>query len=274
MTGTNEERDVRRAEVWLRRSGGMTQVSPAAWELLVRRLAERRRVGLLCLLPAGVVAGVLIAWSAAEVLLTPTTTIAWPHAYAYLYGVVLAVLGMAEITWEELVARRDRRLAAELPGRVSRSHRVPLRAVLGPLRTAFLGLALGVETAIGAALLGTGPGWLVRSYLVAFTGLCGLVLLGLRRALGRATVAVDATSLALDERLRSEEVFAAIGPLYLFLLALPAPLFAQSAAGWLILPWSLGGMVLLVLHAVARSRHPWPSVAVQVPWPAPGSAAR
>lgn len=251
--------DVQRAQQWLDRTGGLPAVPAVAGDLLTRRLAERRRLGRRWVLPAGAVAALLLLWTLVDTLVSgPTDHRAWQH-FAYRYVGVIAVLGLARLGVLGSVARAERRLAAGLPERVSRGRQVPLREVLGPARWRYLLVALGLEAAGAVALVLVDGGWLAALYVPLLVGVLVLVAVGVRLAVDRPTVAVDAVSLAVDERLRSEEVLLAVAPLSLVVFAFPPVLVAQAPAAWLALPWGVCGIGLAVLWAVVQARQPWTS---------------
>lgn len=87
-----------------------------------------------------------------------------------------------------------------------------------------------------------------------------------RQAATRATIAVDPVSLAIDERLRSDQAFSAASPLFLLMFAFPASV-TGNAAGRLGVVWSLAGMAVFLLWIWAFVSRPWRSARSE-PWTA------
>jgi hypothetical protein len=84
-----------------------------------------------------------------------------------------------------------------------------------------------------------------------------LVVVAVRQAATRATVAADATSLAIDERLRSDEAFAATGPLFFLLLVFPASTIFANSPTWLATMWAVAAVIIAVLRVWGEGRPPW-----------------
>lgn len=268
-------REVARAARWLNRSGGLSFVPREAGDLLAVRLAARRRI-LVRSIPAGI--GLFATMFVLFVLFVHEDgRFAKGLALSELdrrrvlvmggfFGLIIAYKALMQF----FVNRGDRRILAALPRPVGRVGVPPVTVVLGRLRTASL-VVLGVLLAVrAAAAWATGP----APHAVAVTLLL-LVCLGfsgvtVALALRRPTVAVDAASLAIDERLRSGEVFASATPLFLTLIALsgsgsgsgsgagPASgAGAGAGAGLWELLWLfsvIGASVMLLLGSL---RPPW-----------------
>jgi hypothetical protein len=260
MHGTKDARDRRRAERWIARTGGLAYVSEAALDLLARRLAARYRVLLrwtpLLLLPIGVTGVVVVrGFSPAG----SRTDVRWVLAsYALLSALMVLIY--------DRISRAERGIGRTLTQRVSRGTAVGVQTMLGRSRTICLVTTLTAEAALAVVLLWVGTGWLAWTYVAALTVACGLVAVGVKQSATRATIAVDPFSLTIDERMRSEDAFAATGPLYIWMLAFPFETVAQAGRGWLYLLW-LGVFVgTSLLRAWGAARRPWRSLTPRGWW--------
>ncbi len=125
----------------------------------------------------------------------------------------IAACGLMTTLWLvlmlELTRRAERRIAQALPHRVSRGTAVPLRVMLGKVRTTFVVVALAVEVLMAGTWGWLMAGWVAWAFPVLLATNCSLVVLAITRAATRPTLAADPVSLAIDERLRSEDAFAA-----------------------------------------------------------------
>jgi hypothetical protein len=255
MYGTNVDRGARRAQRWITRTGGLVYVSPEAFALLVRRLAARRRVAWWCL-PAWLLAFVVIT---AGTTTEPTLgTAGWTRAFAPRALAGFGVVVIAAAVSAALNARADRRIGETLRHRVSRGTSVSVWTVLGPARVTYALVAFAVDASLGLAIVALQPGWLVSTYLSGLLAVSGFVIVGVWQAASRATLAVDPVSLAIDERLRSEDAFAATSMLTLLLLVIPSSALtnARLEQVWLV---ALVGVACLQLWAY-RGR-PWRTAA-------------
>jgi hypothetical protein len=251
MHGTKDGRNRRRAERWIARTGGLASVSEAALDLLARRLAARRRILLrwlpVLLLPVGVTGVVIVrgfgtAGSRADVR--------WVLAsYALLCALMVMIDGR--------ISRAERRIGRTLPHRVSRSTAVNVPTMLGRARTTCLVTTLTAEAGLALVLLWVGAGWLAWTFVAAFTVACGLVAVGMRQSATRATIAVDPFSLTIDERMRSEDAFAAAGPLYVWMFAFPFETVAQAGRSWLFLLWGAVFVGTSLLRVWGVASRPW-----------------
>jgi hypothetical protein len=253
MQGTKDDRDRRRAERWISRTGGLASVSEAAMDLLARRLAARRRVALrwmpLALVPIGI-AGVAVVRGLSPA--SSSSDVGWVFA-AYALVLVWGVLIYGRISSAE------RGIGRTLPQRVSRGTAVDIRTMLGWARAVCLVTTVTAEAGLAVVLLWAATGWLPWIYAAAFTMAAGFVAVGVKQSATRATIAVDPFSLTIDERLRSEDAFDATGPLYIWMWAFPFETVARAGRPWLDLLW-LGVFVGTSLLRVwgAQSR-PWRS---------------
>jgi hypothetical protein len=245
MNGTKDERDRRRAQRWLTQSGGLSGLSPAAFDLLTRRLAARYRARWQCA-PLFVLAGVVLASTFVDGHALGTG--GWGRSFAARALTAYAVLSVETLLADALTRWAERGIAQTLPSRVSRGTAVPVAMMLGRRRTAFVLAALGLEAMLAVIVLVMRPGWLEWTYLAAFLAASWLVAVGVRQAAARATIAVDALSLAIDERLRSDEAFQATGPLLLLLAAFPSSLAFDNGTTSLGLVWAAATVIILVLR--------------------------
>lgn len=252
MRGTNADRDRKRAERWVGQSGGITYVPPEAFVLLMRRLAARKRSAVQCI-PLVVVAVGIFGATRLNIWSPPTLrggrTVADGTLAAY------AVLAIATVVLNGLIDRAERQIGASLPHRVSRGTAVSIPTMLGRARMTFLICALATEAALGVALLSVHAGWLASTYLVAYVVAGFLVVLGVRQEGTRPTIAMDESSLAIDERLRSEDAYSISIVLLLLLFVFPDT--TAYSPGWLNQVWDLGGVALAGLWVLGLSRRPW-----------------
>jgi hypothetical protein len=261
MSGTKADRDRRRAKRWIARSGGLPWLPADDVDLLVSRLALRRR-GRLQAVPFLLVAlGVIVS-----TLFAGAGSARWAETFALRGLAAYALICAAQIMQGRFTARAERRLASALPNRVSRGTAVPIRMMLGPARASFVAVALVLEAALAVAVLSLRSGWLTWTYLAGFLAACGFVAVGMRQAATRGTVALDPLSLTIDERLRSDDAFAATVPLYLLLFAFPAAAVFGHGHDSLGFAWTACWMVVAVMRPWADTRPPWRPVQARGPW--------
>jgi hypothetical protein len=253
MHGTNS-RSYRRTQRWLAASGVGIELSDQAWGLLSLRLAARSRAVLWCA-PLFLAAVGSLGWAAVPT--AESGTPAWDRRFAACFLLAIGCLAVATIVGNLLGGAAERRIAAGLPRRVSRAAAVPLRVILGGVRCIFLVTAIVLEAASAVTLLITHAGWLAPVYLAAVCAIDAWVAVVLRRAANRPTIALDASSLAIDERLRSLDAFSAAGPLYLLQLAFPASLIFHATPQWLPLPWLVEFAIVSGLWILAQVSNPW-----------------
>lgn len=247
----------RRAGAWLDRSGGLPWVTPAAWSLLVARLqirqaAFRRVLGGLFALWAAV-------WLVVAVVLRPaSSSLMVRFAFGLSLLLVLSVaVGLAGL----LVVQSDRAKGATSEARMARGQTPCLRDVLGWWRCAVVAMTIAIDIVFLAAVWLRYPG---RGGLAVTTILVvGWAAVGVLIAAGlqRPTVAVDAASLAIDERLRSQDVAASL------MLGYLANFFAvQLVEGVYVMPISFAVMLAAITLNMAG--------AVQRRWRPPAPARR
>jgi hypothetical protein len=253
MQGTNEARDRRRAERWVDRTGGLPYVPPAAFDLLIRRLAARRQVAVRCIpyYVAALAVMVSVGFSHAP------GADGLGRAFAVRALIAYAILAFAQVRFHRLADGADRQIAQPLPHRVSRGTAVSRSTILGTARLRIVALAVVVEASLAVVLLLLGDGWLAWTYLVALAATCWFVAARTQRVAARATVAVDPYSLTIDERLRSEDVYNATGLLFLLLYAFPAEAVAGHGHAWLFPVWSVAAIGLQMLWVIGLTSHPW-----------------
>jgi hypothetical protein len=257
MSGTKETREWRRIERWFKGSGPMTNVSDEAFDLLGRRLAARTRAWLTCS-PLLVLSG---AAYISLILRFPSSfddaaEERWTKLYTSRALVAYALLAIATLVANHLTSRAEQRIGAALPRRTSRGAAVPLKMMLGRARLSILVATITIEGALAVPLFVLGYGWFAWSFLAAYLVACALVALGMRQASTRATVAMDPTSLAIDERLRSEDGYRATNPLTSIILAFPAVGLMNGPSPF-ILVWGFGGLAVLLLWSWGLQSRPW-----------------
>jgi len=130
----------------------------------------------------------------------------WQGGWTLRYLVVIVLVQAGALLRHRSVRRADARLVAAQERRVARDQHVGLVTVAG--RAAVLASAVSAVLGVGwaAVLLVAAPGGLSVIWAACMANAVVLGALGLRRALDRPAIAVDADSLAVDERLRAREV--------------------------------------------------------------------
>ena len=195
-----------RVDRWLARlGGGLPALTNDGAVLLDRRLQVRRRAGAIgC--AVGALAGAAFGASMSS---AGRAAVAW-------YAIALVLLAVAVLTWAVLVRVGERRLAAGLTRRVSRDTAIPMWRQLGLLRcincliivlTGLLFFAALIALHAKLALIA-----LFAGLFVVVATLCAVALWELVQG---PAVAVDEGSLAADQRLRRQDVYAAVLPLFL-----------------------------------------------------------
>jgi hypothetical protein len=269
MATTISPRDIERTNRWLTRSRRFGYVPPEPFTLLALRLAARNRVRWLCSPLIVLTAALLVwGWHADSAQLghsdwrqEQTGWVFAAYAVAALFGVVLIELG----------GRADVRIGRLLPHRVSRGTAVPVWAMLGWARTAYVVTAILSESAFVVFLLVWYPGGAAWAALAAWAGAGAFVAVGIWRATTRATVATDAVSLAIDEMLRSEESFAALTPLYA--LAMLLAFTSEGSSSSVAFGWTVANLALVVFWLLVLNARPWPTLPEPPPDPLAGPYA-
>jgi hypothetical protein len=190
----------RAANNWLRQFGRDLYPSQPAYQLLVRRFGLRDRIFYLTW-PILALAGIALVWAASSF---PSDQ-AGAERYALRYCAVFGLIGVWQLGIDELSRRGDRAIVAALPHRVSRGRRVSPRTVVGNWPSALLVGLFVAHAGVAAGFLFVAPGLIAWIYLGAFVEVWAFVILGAARAITRPTLAVDGHSLAIDERLRTQE---------------------------------------------------------------------
>lgn len=223
--------------------------------MLVTRLSARRRARRR-VLPLGLLAvGVLVFAAVRRDASAPT---AWTVLDVLLYLAVAVLAAGMGLLGTELERRADRRVAASLDRRVSRGTAVPVRTMLGGVRVAFVVTAAACHLGYAAMLLNRRSGWVSVSFVLGMALVWGVILLAVRRSVTAATVAVDPVSLAIDERLRSEQAFAAISPLFMSAFALqPAAIVTRTGWGDALLGLFLLGIPAMFVAASVVAPWSW-----------------
>jgi hypothetical protein len=222
--------------------------------LLLRRLDARRRVALRCA-PFLVACLAILGWPLVESL--RTGELVADRTYASWLTVGYALFALTIVVSERLASRAERRIGQTLTQRVSRGAPVSVPMMLGRVRMASLVVTLVLEGALAATLLAAGHGWFAKAFPLAFAVSCGLVVIGVRHAATRATIALDPVSLAIDERLRSQDAFSATLPLMFLVYVLLGLSTTTSGLRWLDLAWKLSAVIILALRLWAEFSAPW-----------------
>jgi hypothetical protein len=252
MDATYGDRDRRRTQRWLNQNRGLV-VPPEAFDLLARRLAARHRVLLWCA-PLPVAVLVILGWQFAEWSRT-ADSVAADRTYATWSMVGYALFALFIVVNGRLASRAERRIGETLTQRVSRGTAASVPMMLGRARMSFLVVTLALEGALAATLLAVGHGWFAKAFPLAFAVSCGFVVIGVRQAASRATIALDPASLAIDERLRSRDAFSATQPLVFLVLVFTGS--AKSGLRWLDLTWGLSVVIICALGLWGELSAPW-----------------
>jgi hypothetical protein len=257
LTSALGEGDVRRAVRWLNRRGGLMPMPRQAGDLLAVRLATRRRVGLPWAWGTGVAVVGYLLWPVTDL---PGDSEAALHAQARI-GLPLLVCAMAVSLWplQVMQQRAERGIATALPFRIRRATAAPLQVLVGRRRLWAWLAAVGVMLVLNLALLVATPGWPTALRMIAWVAAVAAASMTARQAITREPIAYDGFSLAVDERLRSDETQRAIQPLGLLLFACSAspatlnPTLPDGAVAGLAVGWFLTLIALLV----ALTDRPW-----------------
>ena len=243
--------DFRRARTWLRQTGGVVGLSEPAWLLLAVRLRARRRAALRILVPALLgmfVAGIVFVPDNSAAELT-TMVVAFVATAALLRGVGV---------WE---LRASETFAQHLHGRTSRGRSVGPAEILGAVRVAAYGVVLTAQVVF---LVGVAVSYPVHVavaadllFVVEWSSIAWLVADAARRP----TVAVDPSSVAIDERLRSQDASAPLVFTYFGALSFLWVLNAHRVAGHDLSFWAFAleglGIAAQVLGTFPRRLTRW-----------------
>jgi hypothetical protein len=264
MATTQLQGQGHRTDKWLARYGSdLSGVTEPARSLLDARLAAARRARW-PLAVAAVVAVPVFAWGSFALF---SDAPGGHGTFGRCFVAAVVVLQLAGLSAQALAHRADARIAAGLSRRVARGAHLTLIDVLGRralvASTISFALALGWCTTLfawGAVRVATA---LTIWFLLAGTATAWSV----RAAVTRPTVACDAYSLTIDERLRSQEALRSVG--VLTSLWISAAMATQDSAVQLpeFAPTGIWATVVLTS---------WIQVVALAPrrWPAPRSAAQ
>jgi hypothetical protein len=253
MTATYSDRDFQRAARWVERSGGLVYVPPAAFDLLILRLRARYRAMWQCAPIVALAIAVLLFGAVSGPSLGSAN---WSKNLAPWALASIGLIDVAAVVATVLTARADRAIGRTLPNRVSRGTAVSTLTMLGRPRTTFFLVAVAVDVALTTTTFVIQPGWIAWTFLVGCVIAISCVYAAVRRAATRATIAIDPMSLAIDERLRSQDAFQFSHLLYLFMLTLPSsPELNFKLAQARIIAYA----VLGILWAWAVWKRPWPT---------------
>lgn len=226
--------------------------------------------------PAVVTAGVWV-WLMVRVPLGESDQARWARQFGIKLFVLIVIVTLATIAVGEINTRAERAMARGVAHRISRAEAVPLRVILGPVRSAYLAATLVLQAAIAVAVPFASAGWVGWAYPVAFVVVAAMVMLAITRATARMTVALDLTSLAIDERLRAQDVFGSISSLHMLLFAFSfAVITSPNPASWLLPLWVGSCVVIFGLFLWAQMSAPWHHQAKNWPrtTPVPGAVTR
>jgi hypothetical protein len=244
-------RDYNRAVTWLNRTGGMPGMSYDAWLLLIVRLRARIRTAFTVMLP-----GFVILIVGAVIIEQVGGT------GRHLAVATWAIAGSGAMFWgiSVLEARAGLNCGRRLGMRATRERAIGLREILGTARwsayiVVFVAQSIFVVAAwthyparIGVDVTTVlGVEWLAIGWLVSY-------------AFRRPAVAIDAWSLAVDERLRSQEAAMGLALTYLGAGALLVVLDHSEPVGDSLVSWGFGLVFLgLVAQLIGNIPRKWPN---------------
>lgn len=248
---------------WLQRHGAdLGPLSASTKDLLTNRLTARRH-HLWIVLPIYLLTAVLCLF---VTLYTPVRdTLShltdWGRGpipgYAIAAFQISGLLTIIAVLWkQELDRQADRRLGAQLTHRITRGHTVSLRTVLGRRGRSFINAALIMNSMLVVALMASAHGWTPVFHFAAFAVVGLLAILSIRRALSRPTLAVDQTSIVLDERLRYVEVLNGAAIMVAF-VALDSPVLSDALHPLLALLFSPIALVMVIMYYMAMGANSW-----------------
>jgi hypothetical protein len=225
-------------------------LSPEARDLLLVRKAVRRRATIR-VTPLVAIALALFAYGLHGGWTDPVEhQVRWP------LQACATILIVALMLWRATVGRDDQRAGRGLTHRVSRAIVPPLRTVLGRGPIAGLVLAALLTPAMAAALFVRHPGTTAWLFTIAAAASWLFAAAGLARAHARPTIAVDAFTLIVDDRLRSFDATCACLPLGIALEVFGSP-DGLSGPFWLgeILFGASLSVLLLIGSGSPRNRY-------------------
>lgn len=267
MIATQSRRGELRTDRWLTRYGSdLPGLSEDARSLLDARLAATQRARW----PLAVAAVVGVPMFVRGSINLFSDDPDGRYAYARWFVATIVVLQVGGLAAQALARRADARIAAGLSQRVARGQYLSLADVLG--RRALVASAVSLVLAVGwcATLFAAGTIRIAAAVSTWFLLAGAAGALGLRAAVTRPTVACDAYSLTIDERLRSQEALRPIG--VLTSLWISAGMATQSAfpqPGFVPTGIYVTVILVSVLQVVALAPRRWPAPPAALP---PGPA--
>lgn len=257
MTAVLDERDVRRAVKWLQRSGGLLPMPPQAGDLLAVRLAARRRMVLPWAVSVTVILVGYLFWPTSD-LFTDSETGLVSQARLGL-PLLVGVLALSSWPLQVLQQRAERRIAAALPARVGRSTAPPLQVLVGRRRLWAGLVAVVVMLVLNLVLIVVTPGWSAVVPLIAWALAAASASAAVRRAMAREPIAFDGFSLAVDERLRSDDTLQAFQPVttMLFVSSASPAMLAPAVPDWFLACLAAGWTITMISLFLAITDRPW-----------------
>jgi hypothetical protein len=219
-----------RVDQWLSREGSMGYLSWESASLLDRRLAVRRRANAL-FSAAAVLAVAAIGMSTAS---AGNTVGAGAVSGSVMRWWLLAavLLAAASVGRACLVARGERALTEGLTRRVTSDRLMTLWRRLGVSRSIAVLLVLAVNVWVLIALPALGAsGALVALYAASLIVVFSCSAVVARRLLLSPTVAIDESSLTIDQRLRANDLMTSMLPLLLTAVGICAPIDISNGTG-------------------------------------------
>jgi hypothetical protein len=166
------------------------------------------------------------------------------------------------------VAREERTLGVRLPRRASRSADVPIWRLVGRIRSVFILVIVVQQATLDISLLWAHLGAQAWVYAIASVFAGSLAIVTLRRVAARPVVAVDPSSLAIDDRLRAIDAFGAA-----CWVCMPAGfsnilIFHGHIPQWIVLEGLTGFLLAALVRLPVEKAMPWRSAPPSRP-PAP-----
>lgn len=247
MTAVYPEIDPRVAR-WMSRRGRGLRLSAAAALLLAPRLRVRWRAGVVS---AVAVLAFYVWWFPVAIPLSLHQDPDWPFA-PFVQASVYLVMTAVVLAFVWFTRWRDRLIAAELPLRVTRTGAVGVRTVLGTAGCVAVAAAGVVHLVILVVLARNWPAAVSLSYAGGLLVVTAAMLVVLRAVLRRPTVALDDSSLAIDERLRAQDAMAALTPWWFIDTATAGGLPPGHGSTAISLIW-LGFVPVLAFYVATQS---------------------
>jgi hypothetical protein len=153
--------------------------------------------------------------------------------------------------------RAEHRMADTLSVRVTHSAAISLRDTLGRFRFAYLVVNVLLPAAVGVVFSVANPGLLSSVTLLSVLSAIAISVTGMLHEVRRPAIAVDASSLQLDERLRSDAVYSDSQLASSALPLLLPAVMAEAGTGHILILLGAAWVGLLLLQVLGEQSPPW-----------------